>query len=1304
MGAAAAIFNQPGSVASTTNTTTIGVQPAIAPNTGRLTGTCYGQAIPVLMGRTCSQGIPLWSGIQAGAAASAGGANSVAALGTTLASLPATVGTVAPATGSGNVTGSFAAGSAAGGVGGISFAMAFGRPSADSLGAILKRIWVNSVLVYDATVNPIVKQSGLTFRFYSGNETQTADPAIANDPNITAALAPAFRGMIYIVFENFPMTWTGMTFPQVTCDISQISAAANVVTQFNPLSNFKNFQARYFDFAAGLLYLTGYGGNTSAGADDPTIDVYDVQKGQYLTTYHVSFRSDFSFGAPYNNGKYFYLPYASADNTGLLSMFDRTTGQVVSQAACVFIDLLCAGKGIAPAGIDEYIIAGSLVFGGWGMFKRQGTSLTICDDENVGDAVNKITGACYAAEPGINISDKPLLGYTGVATDADVNPTPVDTTQFAVYYVGALDNTVKIQIMAVGKSSETPFVYAPSIYPPSGYTPILNRLEAVFISTPAVAAGIAMRNFGLWGNAGTGITAKGQYARVQYTLFARQVMQTVITYATGFKVLNMFGGTPSNPYLSVFVEDTVNSIVYLKVYSTPWNVVLPSPQTLAFDNIPARNPVGGEYAVPTADDFFNGAYVEVNSVVLPAFVTTISQYSATNCRDPDNYDLVTVRSIATGNLVHINLATGAISITDQGASTWALADGTPITGFDFDSGDIYWPSQNVCIFAASINPGSGDTIDYPGTYSLGASSDDTYNLQKCITECCLAAGLQSGQLAFDNVSGITIYGCMFNQQIRLIDALGQICGLFRVDVIESNNQIKFVGRLDNPITLNATIAQTQLAFNDQTSTNDGTLLLNQRAALSDLPYLLTLNYLDINNFCLVGTQAVRRTKYPIVTTPTIASLTLSVPIVLDTTSAGLWLIRCLYDMWGGQTQNQFRIGQAFLALEAGDYMTVSDGTRQYTVKIAEIIKNADWSLSITAATVREVILFADGSTQPLPPTTVQTLQKQQTFSGYYITNMLLYPTDKVDANGNFPHYWTAPGACTLYQQADDLSLSPLSTLLQAPSIGTTTTAPYAPGSAVYQYDTTSAIGVSFTNPNPIIPFTDSDEAWLSGQNFFLLGSNTLGWEVIYFRHYFLADNGQYVFYQLLRGQRGTDYLADLHSSGETIIFPTLQTISRLPLSVSTFGAPVLLRAVPTGVDSFSSNIATTLIFSSGGPLVPLAPTNLNAENTLLVDPDIILTWTRRDRVSGGMVDGTGAQVMSESVLMFTVQILSNDGLSVIRIYEDVTAETVTYAHADQVSDGFDATTASTINFRVQQISTDVGYGYPAQAVCAIIQG
>ena len=94
----------------------------------------------------------------------------------------------------------------------------------------VRRMWANGELIYnnsdtadDSTL--AASEAALSFRFYGGSETQTADSLI--EAAVGAADCPAYRGIAYVVFENLQLADYGNRTPNIEFEVLS-SAYTNV--------------------------------------------------------------------------------------------------------------------------------------------------------------------------------------------------------------------------------------------------------------------------------------------------------------------------------------------------------------------------------------------------------------------------------------------------------------------------------------------------------------------------------------------------------------------------------------------------------------------------------------------------------------------------------------------------------------------------------------------------------------------------------------------------------------------------------------------------------------------------------------------------------------------------------------------------------------------------------------------------------------------------------------------------------------------------------------------------------------------
>ena len=116
--------------------------------------------------------------------------------------------------------------------------MAFGEGPA---GGVL-RIWAGERLIADlrpGTGAATHNTGKYNFRIYLGTGSQEPDPLVRRHVEAThgAGAVPAHRGLVYIVFENFPLDEFGNRIPPVTAEISWAGAPQAVVNDATKLSD-----------------------------------------------------------------------------------------------------------------------------------------------------------------------------------------------------------------------------------------------------------------------------------------------------------------------------------------------------------------------------------------------------------------------------------------------------------------------------------------------------------------------------------------------------------------------------------------------------------------------------------------------------------------------------------------------------------------------------------------------------------------------------------------------------------------------------------------------------------------------------------------------------------------------------------------------------------------------------------------------------------------------------------------------------------------------------------------------------------
>jgi len=158
-----------------------------------------------------------------------------------------------------------------------SFALAFGEgPKADVL-----RMWADGKLIYDKTSDSDdIAKVGLSFRFYSGDESQQPDSIIVQDKG--ESNTPAYRGLCYIVFDRLPLKDFGNRVPSITAELTDAASDEYptedydlITTAEGGIANEFDKDHGYVDDARSRLYARG-----KTPANDEVLRIIDLRAGR----------------------------------------------------------------------------------------------------------------------------------------------------------------------------------------------------------------------------------------------------------------------------------------------------------------------------------------------------------------------------------------------------------------------------------------------------------------------------------------------------------------------------------------------------------------------------------------------------------------------------------------------------------------------------------------------------------------------------------------------------------------------------------------------------------------------------------------------------------------------------------------------------------------------------------------------------------------------------------------------------------------------------------------------------------------
>jgi hypothetical protein len=188
-------------------------------------------------------------------------------------------------------------------------------------------------------------------------------------------------------------------------------------------------------------------------------------------------------------------------------------------------------------------------------------------------------------------------------------------------------------------------------------------------------------------------------------------------------------------------------------------------------------------------------------------------------------------------------------------------------------------------------------------------------------------------------------------------------------------------------------------------------------------------------------------------------------------------------------------------------------------------------------------------------------------------------------------------------------------------------------------------------------------------------------ELIQFQDVALSE-GLYTLTTLLRGCRGTEVFTGDHAVGDLFVLLDGDGVTRRPFGLDRLGDTLHYRAVGRGGDLRDAR--TEQLTLAGNDLKPYAPAQLEATESW--GSNVTLSWQRRTRVGGELIDGMGEVPLAEDSEQYDLEI--RFGNAVVRVVNGLTSPSYVYTSADQATDfpGFVAQGLSNPGFETGDLS------------------
>jgi len=493
-----------------------------------------------------------------------------------------------------------------------------------------------------------------------------------------------------------------------------------------------------------------------------------------------------------------------------------------------------------------------------------------------------------------------------------------------------------------------------------------------------------------------------------------------------------------------------------------------------------------------------------------------------------------------------------------------------------------------------------------------------------------------------------------------------LMGAHHFDAFTSEGVVKFTLRA-YPTTL--TVAVDDFVIS---SDNPGGYSLT-RAQETELPALAKVSYIDeTNDYQIASVDAVKQTGQSKNT------ISASYPLVIPEAQARAIPQVQIMQAWTARERGQIGLAPSKLAIDPGDVLSVTVKGRTMSLRVD--------GLSVGEFREASVFGFDVENYTALEFQTRQSTSSIVEFYGPSIVEFAQLPMlDSAQVRPWAPRVlgyqspW--PGAIAVYQD-DDAGGWNLNTSINGRAVIGELAFDFYSG-APDVWDNGNDLYVDIYSSDQVLGSTDL--AVLNGANLVAVENSSGGWEVLQFVNAALQSTKRYKLSRLLRGQGGTEgEMRDPVSAGARVIMLSMSDIFALDVSQSTIFQDIIFRYGPNiaGVADFRFQQKTVSIDAVG--LRPFAPVHLTAA---LSGNDWTLGWTRRTRFDGD--SWVPASVpLNEDAEEYEIEIMN--GAVVVRTVVGLGAPAWVYTSADQVTDF--GSNQSSLKYQLYQISASYGRG------------
>jgi GTA TIM-barrel-like domain/Putative phage tail protein len=474
------------------------------------------------------------------------------------------------------------------------------------------------------------------------------------------------------------------------------------------------------------------------------------------------------------------------------------------------------------------------------------------------------------------------------------------------------------------------------------------------------------------------------------------------------------------------------------------------------------------------------------------------------------------------------------------------------------------------------------------------------HLSAVLRDLCNKAGIKNEQVNAQDIHH-DFQGMCINQQFSIKQAIELLQNCYNFDVTEINQQLTFTDKTKHNITK---IAEHELL----PQTTHGTVQLCTMNHLHEnqLFSQINVNFIDSSNQYKIGNQHFQKHS-----AHHINANTLDLPIVLNPSEAKNLAEVALYKQYSHRVIYNFSLPGKFIFLTPGDLLELTFHDQKHLINIIDIqiVENL------------ELKIFAHADNLNLYSKTNQALPKIEIAIPQPSSSKLLVldlPALSKDTSFHDSYVWLACApegknwhGCTIFGSfAENSGYEEIAQINNPATIGTALT-PLKNKNPCF-FDNESKIIVNLLSGQL---YSITQEDLLQGGNLALIGT-----ELIHFKNARLINHYQYELSGFIRGRQGTESSTALHHANEDFIL--IDNLQKLELPIAYQGRKFYMKALSAGQTNSS---VTPLEFTyQANRLRPLSPVHVKFSA-----PIDKLNWIRRTRINGEMKDNIDVPLVEE---------------------------------------------------------------------------